>query len=429
MNARANLTRRTWLDRFWASVPAEERTARLIRESSRILDEELFIKWNLGRDIVIAWSLADSAIDLIVVPHYRIAEVVAGREDPIAEALGDGAASAIERILAGRKQLGADRLHAVARLFEAEPVRLNLPFRPGIDLGADVIEALVGRYGITLVNDRAVALFDAVGFSLVSPFEQVTQLNSLSYSVNAAYAKLLEKHIDIKFARSTTGDGYYIWNRVSTIRANLDLYHFMHLVMADNAIARAKSNGRTVPFLRTCLHVGSHYEFFQSEGLNPTTVSFIVGDVTIVLARMIGNALPGQVLIGNFQTPMFDSEGDRTLRMDAIEFIRQAGETISNLQGVTLSGEEVVSIRCYLTGPRYADGSYGIARYRIRDKHGQTHQVFNAKVNIYRRNAPPIFLGLQHQDLGEFGNLHDEEILYYSPDGLPVGRPARSDEV
>ncbi len=426
MTRNAALSRRTWLDRLWISIPREGQAAQLVRERSRSLDELLFAQWHLGRDILLAWCPDDAAIHLVVAPHYRIAEAVAGRQDPIAEALGNGAANAVERILAGRKRTDLERLHTVARLFDVTPVRLDLPFRPGVDLDLDIIEALICRYGISLVNDRAVALFDAVGFSLVSPFEQVTQLNSLSYSVNAAYAKLLEKNIDIKFARSTTGDGYYIWNRVSTIRANLDLYHFMHLVMADNAIARGKSNGRTVPFLRTCFHVGSHYEFFQAEGLNPTTFSFIVGDVTIVLARMIACALPGQVLIGDFQAPMFDPDSARTRRVDAVDFIRRAGETISNLQGVTLSGDEVVSIRCYLTGPRYGDGSYGIARYRVHDKHGHAHQVYNAKVNIYRRNAPPIFLGLQHQDLDAFRERHAEEILHFTADDRRLDAPPAS---
>lgn len=58
----------------------------------------------------------------------------------------------------------------------------------------------------------------------------------------------------------------------------------MHLVLADNAIARSKARANTAPQLRTCFYVGAHYEFYQCEGLNPTTFSYIVGDVTIELA-------------------------------------------------------------------------------------------------------------------------------------------------
>ena len=49
------------------------------------------------------------------------------------------------------------------------------------------------------------------------------------------------------------------------------------------AIARHKAKGNTVPKLRACFHVGSCYEFHQSEGLNPTLYHYIVGDVTVEL--------------------------------------------------------------------------------------------------------------------------------------------------
>ncbi len=111
------------------------------------------------------------------------------------------------------------------------------------------------------LSDRAVTLFDIVGFSLFSPLEQVTQLNSLSYSVNAAHSKMLSKKIDISFARTITDDGFYIWNRDRSIQANINLYHFMHLVLADNAIARAKSSGNVTPLLRAAFRVGDHYGF------------------------------------------------------------------------------------------------------------------------------------------------------------------------
>ena len=74
----------------------------------------------------------------------------------------------------------------------------------------------------------------------------------------------------------------------------------MHIVLADNAIARSKSSSKAVPRLRACFHVGACYEFHQAEGLNPTMHDFIVGDVTIELARMIDAAMPGQILVGDF---------------------------------------------------------------------------------------------------------------------------------
>mgnify|MGYP003334965490 CR=1 FL=1 len=84
-----------------------------------------------------------------------------------------------------------------------------------------VIERMIKRYSITYVPCRAVVLFDIVGFGLLSPLAQMTQLNSLSYSMNSAQSKLSSKKIGIDFARSTTGDGFYIWNTEQIGRAHV----------------------------------------------------------------------------------------------------------------------------------------------------------------------------------------------------------------
>ena len=92
------------------------------------------------------------------------------------------------------------------------------------------------RYGLSYVESRAVLLFDIVEFSLFTPFEQASQLNSLSYSLNSAYNKLLARGIEINFVRTTTGDGYYIWNRKLGPDANRDLFYFMLLLKKEKVI-------------------------------------------------------------------------------------------------------------------------------------------------------------------------------------------------
>ena len=296
----------------------------------------------------------------------------------------------------------AEGAQHLARLLGISPVEIALPFVPGDDLSFDVIETIVKRYSISYIEDRAVALFDIVGFSLFPPLEQVTQLNSLAFSVNSAFSKMLNKQIDINFARSTTGDGFYIWNRQRTVQANVNLYHFMHLVLADNAIARRKSSANTTPQLRACFHVGGHYEFYQSEGLSPTIYSYIVGDVTIELARMIDRAMAGQVLVGDFLVPMQDRQTGGSERIGSAQFMEHAQRTLSHLEGLVLSGDEIEDIRVYLTGEKRDDGEFGIKKYRIADKHGRTRDVYNAKINIYRSNAEPVYLGIQTSELDGF---------------------------
>ena len=215
-------------------------------------------------------------------------------------------------------------------------------------------------------------------------------------------AKMLELDVGINFARSSSGDGFYIWNRDNGLEANVNLYHFMHIVLADNAIARSRTTTKSVPRLRACFHAGSCYEFHQAEGLNPTTHDFIVGDVTIELARMIDAAMPGQILVGDFLAEIKgDALSDTTSQvyLDAVTFLRRAQGNLAKLSGLVLSGERVTAIKCYLTGERLESGEFSIRRLVIKDKHGLLRNAYNAKVNIYRDKAQPILLGIEDKQL------------------------------
>ena len=72
------------------------------------------------------------------------------------------------------------------------------------------------------------------------------------------------------------------------------------------------------------------------------------------------------------------------------------------LEGLTLSGDEIDSIKCYLTGEKQKNGRFNIKRYRVSDKHGRTRDVFNAKINIYRKKGDAILLGAQDHELAGF---------------------------
>ena len=398
MNPESRKKRHSWLNSYKEFITGSSLPESTIRDYVAQIDDILHAQWELGKNLVLLWSAEKRELQLLVTPHYLLAEHT------------DASDRWVSELIAGSKYVTPDLLHESARRFGCEPLIITLPFDPVADLGTPLVSALLRRYSVSLVHDRAVALFDAVGFSLLSPLEQVTQLNSLSYSVNAAYSKLLDKAIEITFARTTTGDGFYIWNRNTSIEGNVDLYHFVQLILADNAIARGKAHNATAPELRACFHVGSHYEFYQEEGLNPTTFSYIVGDVTIALARMIDKALPGQILIGDFDLPMKHPRSGVTERIDTIRFMERTLDTLSDLNDIELSGDRIESIRCYLTGPRCNEESYGIHRYRISDKHGLKHRVYNAKVNIRRYEKPPIFLGIQEREMERFASEAVEEL-------------------
>lgn len=374
-----------------------------LRQRSNLvhLEQCLHTYWRLGQNNILSWAPLDDGILILVVPHYAIAEYTTPQTGELPPRVSP---RFITELISGDRQLTFTQMQKVARLLDVQPehVPLRQPLT-GQKGEADIIEKMIRRYGINYVANRAVTLFDIVGFSLLTPFEQMTQLNSLSYSLNTAQAKLLEQNVDINFARSTSGDGFYIWNRDEGLEASVNLYHFMHIVLADNAIARSKaSSTRAVPRLRACFHVGSCYEFHQAEGLNPTMHDYIVGDVTIELARMIEAALPGQILVGEFLAELageIDDPAATQAHLDAVTFLQRAQGNLQRLSGLEFSGERVTAIKCYLTGENMGGDQFNIRRLHIKDKHGLSRVAYNAKVNIYREAAKPILLGIEDRKL------------------------------
>lgn len=377
-----------------------------LRQRSNLVHIErcLLEHWSLGQNNILSWAMADDGLLILVVPHYAIAEYTSLRTDNRPARVSS---RFITELISGDRQLSSSQMQKVARLLEVQPVYIPLRQQlSGHAVETQIIEKMIRRYGINYVASRAVTLFDIVGFSLLTPFEQMTQLNSLSYSLNSAHAKMLEQDVGINFARSSSGDGFYVWNRDDGLEANVNLYHFMHIVLADNAIARSKTTSNAVPQLRACFHVGSCYEFHQAEGLNPTMHVFIVGDVTIELARMIDGALPGQILVGDFVADLTDAEFDPTAtqaNLDAVTFLQRAQGNLSKLSGLEFSGERVTAIKCYLTGEDMGGGQFSIRRLHIKDKHGLSRVAYNAKVNIYRELAQPILLGIEDKKLAPAG--------------------------
>jgi acyl carrier protein len=388
------------------------------RSNLVMLDRALHQNWGLGQNVILNWCPQGDGISLLVIPHYGVAEFSSLDGGPAGES-GGGVPRPkqdfFQALLSGRRCLAPAQLNKVGRLLGVAPthVALREPLR-NTPAQNEIIEKMVKRYSISYVPNRGVCLFDIVGFSLLTPFEQMMQLNSLSYSLNSAQSRLLTKRIGVDFSRTTTGDGFYVWNRDLSLEGNVNLYHFMQLALADNAIARKKTQLNTVPRLRACFHIGSSYEFHQAEGLNPTLLNYIVGDVTVDLARMIDRAMPGQILVGEFQASMstIDSERAETASIDSVDFVDLATRNIEQLTGIELSGERVDAIRSYLTGSKLKTGEFSVRRITINDKHGISRRVFNAKVNIYRHSAEPILLGIE------------DRVLESASPGTPAVDPA-----
>jgi hypothetical protein len=391
--------RESWLDAFSRYRPAPGVSLQEARRRLAQLDEILYDCWRLGERVMLLWSSRGREISLLCFPHFALAEYVSG----VRRIAGVSQPAAfIDALIMRGKRADDARFRDIAAKLAVDPIVLPLSFDPVQDLGPELVDALLRRYSVSLFQDRAVVLLDIVGFSTYSPIEQATLLNSLSYSVNSAYDKLASRDGRAQFARSPTGDGFYIWNRAADAEGNVQLYKLMLLLLADNAIARVRARTRAVPELRSGFHVGAHYEFYQAEGLSPSLTSYLVGQVTIDLARMLDQAMPGQIVIGDFPQQGGTADESAGAVESAPDFVARMQREVTDLAGIRLAGEHVRDIRCYLTGPLQSDGSYGISRYGAFDKHQVFRRMFNAKINIHRQDASPIYLGIRDPDVRGF---------------------------
>ena len=407
--------------RFLPELPAAT-AAELAR-----LDDELAAIWNLGDNVLLAWTHGAGVLLVLAVRHYAIPEALhasAGQAEMTAEAPGF-----IREILAGPKYMAPQEFHRACARFDRKPEVVRLDIAVDNEPVAVLISELVRSYGVSLVQNRAVLLLDAVQFSLRSPIDQMAMLNSLAYSVNSAYGQLVSKGIHIDFARTTTGDGFYIWNRSTAPGANAELYKLMMMLLADNAIAHRKAKSAWVPTLRAAFHVGEHYEFPQVEGLDPTGSSDIVGRVTVDLARMLERALPGQILLGDFVTSAGLHDGDAPQGDGTLDFVANTAASLAQLSGLEISGGRIEAIRCYLTGADGPGGSYRVDRFHLRDKHGTTRTAFNAKINITRDREGPIYLGLRRRDLEAFEAWKVDSLDSAPPRDPPFATPQTAPRV
>jgi hypothetical protein len=388
------------------------------RGNLKTLEQTLRKQWRLGQNIVLCWSADERGLLVIFVPHYFLGNYCA--ENGAGSEQGEDNEAFVRKLISGRRRKTREQLFKISERLGVAPtfIKLNTALTEDRNV-LDAVEQLIRRYGLSYVESRAVLLLDIVEFSLHTPFEQASQLNSLSYSLNSAYNKLQAQGIEVNFARTTTGDGYYIWNRDLGPSANQDLFYFMLLVVADNAVARAASQGNTVPVIRTAFHIGGHYELYQAEGVNPTVFSYIVGDVTIELARMVDLAQAHQILIGDFHCespswkPVADSASGRVAPMvSAPAFVSACNRGLGALYGIQLSGKSIDSLGCHLTEGGDEPQKSSPRRFRIVDKHGLSRHAYNLQIEI-ELPGQKLALGL------------DEDRLPHRSVHLPVEEPSQ----
>jgi hypothetical protein len=159
----------------------------------------------------------------------------------------------------------------------------------------------------------------------------------------------------------------------------------MLLVVADNAVARGASKGNTVPVIRTGYHIGGHYELYQAEGVNPSVFSYIVGDVTIELARMLDLAQAHQVLVGDFQCQQSASATQSVTSITTIStesFVNACNGMLDAVNGIQLSSKAIDAMSCHLSQINDGETQSRPRRFRIVDKHGLSRHVYNLEISM-----------------------------------------------
>ncbi|MEQ8394478.1 hypothetical protein [Thalassobaculum sp.] len=342
--------------------------------------------WRLGRNMVVAWSYSGSTVYLCVVPTYVVFET----SEEINYTFDKGRLRDEETFL------------DLCKGFGARPTRIELDAPIGKGKGEvppSTIERMLRRYSVTHTPHRAVMLFDIVGFSKASPIEQVAQLNSLEYSINSAEKRLQALGLDVELARSTVGDGFYVWNRRQGLEAELRTYLALQLILLDNKRAQRKGGTRFVPVLRTVFSIGSHYSYHQVEGQSPRGFEYIVGDITISLARLISKAEAHQLLIGNFERPVDRAKGTV---LDAPLFLARAVSESAAMEGLEFGREPIRSVHSFITGTDLASGRQSVNQYTIKDKHGFAHPAFNVVLQARFDSDSTLTIGLGTDALTEF---------------------------
>jgi class 3 adenylate cyclase len=346
------------------------------------LHRALFDLWQFGGNAVVGWTPTRFGIEVLTAPKMRLFH----------------AKNLPQRVFSGDRCMGQRTFAEVAAALGAEPIELRLPQPVGNgpdELAITAIEPVFARFAVTKAAYRAVILIDIVGFSRFSPEEQACQLATLEFALNIATEAAREQGLELDIGRSTTGDGFYVWNRNKSFAADVNLFAAFVLFQTYHSLLHRRVKiASAVPKIRTAISIGSHYSYRQPDLAGTRDTEYIVGDVTISLARLMANAAADQIVIGEFQRP--DDDTGEMLSVD--RFVEVVAKRLAEIKGLSILGNPLQRLAFYLTGPKLDDGGFGIQKLRIVDKHGFEHFGYNGKINIFLESGESFYCGLQHGD-------------------------------
>lgn len=180
----------------------------------------------------------------------------------------------------------------------------------------------------------------------------------------------------------------------------MNVFCVLMVALAHQALQHRKVTRRQVPTIRTVFGRGSHYSYHQNNRVGAHGSDYIVGAITINLARLIDFAKPNQILISSLSNGNDVSNGDNddSSSTNILEFFDRAATILESLTDIEMGELTISHISTYLTDRKNTDGSHAVRELDITDKHGMRHTACNAKVNIFLRDDEPIYLGLQDEE-------------------------------
>jgi class 3 adenylate cyclase len=374
--------------------------AQLSPQNVRELETNLRKLWNLGANLIVGWRTLPQGIEVLYIPSYNLPLIAKSRPDILRSDRHITDQSEYDALI----ELGC-RKEVLGMMFVIR--------EKGAEI--DEVNEIIRNFTVTHFESRAVALFDIVSFSVYSPYEQITQLSILSYNIKLVAQRCRSLNMPISICMTTTGDGFYVWNRHEGLSADIALFCVVVLTLG-NIYASRKLVDRditSVPRLRCGIHFGSHYEYYEGGRGGAGAAGYIVGDVTIILARLLSKARTGQFLIGNYLRRLVgkDAEWQELLGTDELDtpmFLALAQNQAAKLAGLPLPGGKIESVRVHLTGPRVSNDTLSIRKYYVSDKHDLEHSCYNAMLNINTVAKEKISFGLLDEDLEKFDARSDE---------------------
>lgn len=362
------------------------------------LDASLRRISSLGANVIVGWRFLPAGIKVVYVPSYDLPSM----------------AKAFPNLLRfnRRIELESEFEAMVARGCGEETITILGAFDHGRETTRQINDA-IRHFSVTQSDCRAVALFDIVSFSIHSPFEQITQVSVLSHYLRLAARRCQSLGMPVDLCMSTTGDGFYVWNADEGLDADVALFCVTMLCLAYSTAARDLAETQSVPRLRCAIHFGSHYEYFHSAGSSSNDGSFIIGDVTIDLARIISKAKQDQLLIGAYTRELGEADAEirdtyGITRIETPAFMAYAQQQFAKFVGLPIPGGKIEDVKAYLTGPQAMENAFSIKKYYVTDKHGLEHPCYNGKFNVRVTNGTGVYFGLRQQDLEGFDARSDD---------------------